>query len=62
VRQACGELYEWMSQQLVRSEAMVRTIRARTQIVELPTGSAFVFLSHERQVTRDINRFAGALR
>jgi pimeloyl-ACP methyl ester carboxylesterase len=62
VRQACGELYEWMSQQLARSEAMVRTIRARTEIVELPGGSAFVFLSNEREVTQAIARFAGALR
>ena len=62
VRQACGELYEWMSQQLTRSEAMVKTIGARTEIVELPTASAFVFLSNEREVTQAIDRFVGALR
>jgi len=61
VRQACGELYDWMSQQLARSEAMVKTIRARTEIVELPGFSAFVFLSHERDVTQAIDRFVGAL-
>jgi non-heme chloroperoxidase len=61
IRQACAELYDWTSQQLVRSEAMVHTSGARTEIVELPAGSAFVFLSHERQVTQDVNRFVGAL-
>jgi non-heme chloroperoxidase len=61
VRQACGELFDWMSQQLVRSEAMVRTIRARTEIVELRGGSAFVFLSNEGDVTPAIDRFVRGL-
>jgi len=62
VRHACGELYDWTSQQLARSQAMVKTIAARTEIVELPGFSAFVFLSHERDVTQAIDRFVGALR
>jgi pimeloyl-ACP methyl ester carboxylesterase len=62
VRQACGELYDWTSQQLARSEAMVKTIPATTEIVELAGASAFAFLSHEREVTRAIDRFVGALR
>lgn len=41
---------------------MVKTIRAASEIVELPGGSAFPFLSNERDVTQAIDRFAAALR
>ena len=61
VRQACIELFEWTSQQRTRSQALVRTIAARTEIVDLPGTSAFVFLSYEREITQAINRFVAAL-
>jgi hypothetical protein len=61
VRQACRELFDWTSRQLTRSQALVKTIGARTEIVELPGTSAFVFLSHEREVMQAIDRFMGAL-
>ncbi|HET9270012.1 MAG TPA: alpha/beta hydrolase [Vicinamibacterales bacterium] len=62
VRQACGELFDWTSQQLARSQAMVKTIGARTEIVDLPGTNAFVFLAYERDVTLAIDRFAATLR
>ena len=62
VRQACGELFDWTSQQLARSQAMVKTIGARTDIVDLPGTNAFVFLAYEREVTLAIDRFAATLR
>jgi hypothetical protein len=46
---------------LTRSQALVRTIGARTDTVELSGTSAFVFLSHEREVMQAIDRFMGAL-
>jgi len=61
VRQACGELFEWTSRQRTRSEALVKTIGARTEIVELSGTSAFVFISHEAEVTQAIDRFVAAL-
>lgn len=60
VRQACGDLFEWTSRQRTRSEALVRTIGAPTEIVELSGTSAFVFISHEDEVTRAIDRFVAA--
>jgi non-heme chloroperoxidase len=62
VRQACGELFDWTSRQLTRSQALVRTIGARTEIVELPGTSAFVFLSYEREVMQAIERFLAVIR
>ena len=61
VRQACGELFEWTSRQLTRSQALVRMIGARTDVVQLPGTSAFVFLSHEGEVMQAINRFISSL-
>ena len=46
---ACVELFDWTSRQLARSQALVKTIGARTEIVELPGTSAFVFLAYERE-------------
>ena len=62
VRQACRDLFDWTSRQLARSQAMVRTIGARTEIIDLPGTNAFVFLAYEREVTQAIDRFVGALR
>jgi hypothetical protein len=62
VRQACVELFEWTSRQLARSQALVKTIGARTEIVDLPGTNAFVFLAFEREITQAIDRFVGALR
>jgi non-heme chloroperoxidase len=62
VRQACAELFDWTSRQLARSRAMVGTIGARTEIVDLPGTNSFVFLAYEREVTQAIDRFVGALR
>ena len=62
IRQACGELFDWTSKQLARSQALVKTIGARTEIVELPGTSAFVFLLYEREVTQAIDRFVAALK
>ena len=62
VRQACTELFDWTSRQLAQSQAMVRTIGARTEIVDLPGTNAFVFLAFEREVMLAIDRFAGTLR
>jgi len=62
VRRACTELFDWTSRQLTRSEALVKTIGARTEIVELPGTSAFVFLSHEAEVTQALDRFVAAIR
>jgi non-heme chloroperoxidase len=62
VLQACGDLFDWMSRQLTRSQALVKTIGATTEIVELPGTSAFMFLSHEREVTQAIDRFVAAIR
>jgi non-heme chloroperoxidase len=61
VRQACRDLFDWTSRQLTRSRAMVGTIGARTEIVDLPGTSAFVFLSHEREIMQAIDRFVGGL-
>jgi pimeloyl-ACP methyl ester carboxylesterase len=61
VRQACRDLFDWTSRQLTRSQAMVRTIGARTDIVNLSGTSAFVFLSHEREVMQAIDRFVAGL-
>jgi non-heme chloroperoxidase len=61
VRQACSELFEWTVQQRARSEALVRTIRARTEVVDLPGHSAFVFFPYEREITQAIDRFVGGL-
>jgi non-heme chloroperoxidase len=61
VRQACGELFDWTSRQLTRSQALVKTISARTEIVELSAASAFVFLSNQGEVTQAIDRFVAAL-
>jgi pimeloyl-ACP methyl ester carboxylesterase len=61
IRQACGELFDWTSRQLTRSQTLVRTIRARTEIVELPGASAFVFLAYERDVTQAIDGFLAAV-
>jgi pimeloyl-ACP methyl ester carboxylesterase len=61
VRQACAELFEWTSGQLARSRARVGTIGARTEIVDLPGTSAFVFLSHQSDVTQAIDRFVAGL-
>jgi pimeloyl-ACP methyl ester carboxylesterase len=62
VRQACGELFDWTSQQLARSQAMVKTIGARTEIVDLPGTNAFVFLAYEHEVIQAIDRFVGSMR
>ena len=61
IRQACGELFEWTSRQLTRSQALVRTIGARTDIVQLPGTSAFVFISHEREVMQAIDGFMSSM-
>jgi len=61
VRQACVELFDWTSRQLARSQALVKTIGARTEIVELPGTSAFVFLAYEREIMQAIDRFVAAL-
>ena len=61
VRHACGELFEWTSGQLTRSQALVRTIGARTDIVQLSGTSAFVFLSHEREIMQAVDRFISSL-
>jgi non-heme chloroperoxidase len=62
VRQACSELFEWTRQQRVRSQALVRTIGAHTEVVDLPGNSAFVFFPYEREITDAIDRFVAALR
>jgi len=62
IRQACGELFDWTSKQLARSQALVKTIGARTDIVELPGTNAFVFIPYEREVTQAIDRFVAALK
>ena len=61
VRQACRELFDWTSRQLTRSQALVKTIGARTEIVELPGTSAFVFLAFEGDVFQAIDSFTGTL-
>jgi pimeloyl-ACP methyl ester carboxylesterase len=61
IRQACGELFDWTSKQLARSQALVKTIGARTEIIELPGTNAFVFLAYEREITQAIDRFVAAL-
>lgn len=61
VRQACGELFEWTSQQRARSQALVRTIPARTEVVDLPGSSTFVFLAYEREITQAMDRFVSGL-
>ena len=61
VRQACSELFEWTVQQRVRSQALVRTIGASTEVVDLPGNSAFVFFPYAREITQAIDRFVGAL-
>ena len=62
IRQACAELLDWTSRQLARSQALVKTIGARTEIVELPGTSAFVFLAYEREITQAIDRFVAGIR
>jgi len=57
VIQACAELYAWTLQQLDRSKAMVRTIPARTEVVDIPGAHAFVFLSHPADVRRALGQF-----
>jgi hypothetical protein len=61
VRQACRELLDWTSRQLTRSQALVKTIGARTEIVDLPGTSAFVFLAYEREVGQAIDKFMAGL-
>ena len=61
VRQACRELFDWTSRQLAQSQALVKTIDARTDIVDLPGTNAFVFLAYEREITRAIDRFVATL-
>jgi hypothetical protein len=61
VRQACRELFDWTSQQLARSQALVKTIRARTEVVQLPGTSAFVFFPFEREITQAMDRFVASL-
>jgi hypothetical protein len=61
IQQACKELFDWTSQQRARSEALVKTMSARTEIVELPGTNAFVFLPYEREITQAIDRFVSGL-
>lgn len=61
-RQACVDLFEWTSRQLTRSRALVTSIGARTEIVDLPGANAFVFLAFERDIMQALDRFAATLR
>jgi non-heme chloroperoxidase len=61
-RLACVELFDWTSRQLVRSKALVASIGARTEVVDLPGTNAFVFLAFERDITQALDRFVATLR
>lgn len=61
VRQACADLFDWTTQQRARSQALVKTIGARTEIVDLPGTNAFLFLPYEREITQAIERFVAGL-
>ena len=61
-RQACVDFFEWTSRQLARSRALVASMGARTEVVDLPGTNAFVFLAFEHDITQAIDRFAARLR
>ena len=61
VRQACQELFDWRSKRLEASEKLVRSARARAQIVKLPGANAFVFLSNPTDVGQALGPFLATL-
>ena len=61
VREACQELYDWMTAQLVRSEALFKTIPSRAQVIEMPDASSFIFLSHDAEIRQALAAFVSEL-
>jgi len=61
VLDACQELYDWMTGQLVRSEALFKAIPSRVQVIEMPDANPFVFLSNEPEVRQALMGFVSEL-
>lgn len=59
---ACQALEAWTERQRVESKRRLKTIRAPVRVIEYEGASPFVFLSNGPDVTRELERFAAALR
>ena len=57
VREACGALYEWTTQQLNRSQQLFAGI-PQARIADVPGASSFMFLSNPIEVTAALKAFA----
>ena len=60
VREACGALYEWMTEQLNRSQQLFAGI-PQARIADVPGASSFMFLSNPTEVATALKAFASEL-